>query len=307
MTTHYSLLYGLTIKSPFSLPGAHVLETAQEPDVTITWEPQAAWRKPIKMLAAFSVDPDAPRLWETADGALCVAWRRELQLVFAPSNDNITVICTAAKLEFVPTVLVGIGLGLLLNRLGIVCVHGSVVLVGGRAIALLGDSGTGKSTAAAALVASGGTLISDDIAALRLEGEKFTVAWGCANLRLDQATSARLVGSGQHLAKVPWIGKVLWDVSGGTHEASGPAHRLNALYVLETAVDTETTVVSTPIPSAQALLRLVECWYPQGFIPLLTQARFDTLREVTEKVPIYRLRYPRNWDILPQLIAELGA
>lgn len=307
MATHYSLLYGLTIESPFSLPGAHVLETAHEPDVTIIWEPQAAWREPVKMLPAFSVDPDAPRLGETADGALCVAWRRELQLVLAPSNDNITVICTAAKLEFVPTVLVGIGLGLLLNRLGIVCLHGSVVLVGGRAIALLGDSGAGKSTAAAALVANGGTLISDDIAALRPEGEKFTVAWGCANVRLDQATSARLVGTDQPLPKVPWIEKVLWDVSGGTHEASGPAHRLNALYVLETAADTETTVVRTPIPSAQALLQLVECWYPQGFTPLLTQARFDTLREVAEKVPIYRLRYPRNWDILPLLINAVGA
>lgn len=307
MTVHYSLLYGLTIASPFPLPGAHVLGSAPMPDVTITWEAPTAWRETVEMLPVSSGDPDAARLGEAPDGALCVTWRRELQLVLAASNDHITVVCTAAKLEFAPTVLVGIGLGLLLHRRGIVCLHGSVVLMDGRAIALLGESGAGKSTAAAALVASGGSLISDDIAALRPDGDGFAVAWGCANVRLDRAASARIIGTDQHLATVPWIEKLLWDVSGDTRAAPGPAHRLSALYVLECAADAQSTVVCTSVSSTQALQRLVECWYPQGFTPLLTQARFDALREIAEKVPMYRLCYPRNWDILPRLIAALGA
>lgn len=307
MTVHHSLLYGLTIESPFPLPGAHVLAAAPVLDVTISWEAPAAWREPVKMLPGSSIDPDAALLGETADGALCATWRRELQLVIAPTNDHITVVCTQAKLEFAPTVLVGIGLGLLLHRRGIVCLHGSVVLVNGRAIALLGESGAGKSTAAAALVASGATLISDDIAALRPDGDGFTVAWGCANLRLDRAASARLVGADQQLATVPWIEKLMWDRSGDTRAAPSVVHRLDALYVLERAADAETTVVRTSMPSAQALPRLVEYWYPQGFTALLTQARFNALREIAEKVPTFRLGYPRNWDSLPRLVAALGA
>lgn len=307
MTVHYSLLYGLSIESPFPLPGAYALATAPVSDVTITWEDQTAWRETVKTLPVSVIDPDAARLGETAEGALCVTWRRELQLVLAPSGDHITVVCTAAKLEFAPTVLVGIGLGLLLHRRGIVCLHGSVVLVGGRAIALLGESGAGKSTAAAALVAGGGTLISDDIAALRPDGDGFTVAWGCSNVRLDRATSARLVETDQHLATAPWIGKVLWDVSGGRRAAPSPIHRLDALYLLERAAGADATVVRTTITSAQALPRLIENWYPQGFLSLMTQARFQSLREIAEKVPMFRLCYPRNWDILPRLVASLGA
>lgn len=307
MISHYSRLYGLTIESPFPLPGALPLETAQAPDVAITWEAETAWREISRALPIPSSDPDAARLGETADGALCIAWRRELQLVLAPSNDHIAVVCTEAKLEFAPTVLVGIGLGLLLNRRGVTCLHGSVVSVNGRAIALLGDSGAGKSTAAAALVAKGGTLISDDIAALRPDGDGFTVAWGCANVRLDAAASARIVGAGQQLETVPWIDKLLWDVSGDIPAAPLPAPRLDALYLLGGAADGDTVAIGNPIPSAHALPRLVDSWYPQGFTPLLTQARFDSLRAIAERVPMFELRYPRRWDILPRLIAALEA
>jgi len=305
MTMHHSLLYGLTIDSPFALPGALPLTTAQGPDVTIIWEAETAWREIVRTLPIPSSGPDAALLGETADGALCIAWRRELQLVLAPSNDHITVVCTMAKLEFAPTVLVGIGLGLLLHRRGVTCLHGSVVSLNGRTIALLGDSGAGKSTAAAALVAHGGTLVSDDIAALRPDGDGFAVAWGCANVRLHPAASARIVGTDQ-LATVPWIDKLLWDVSGDTPAAPLPAPRIDALYLLGPAADDDGVTISTPIPPARALPRLVDSWYPQGFTPLLTQARFDSLRAIAERVPMFDLRYPRRWDILPRLIAALG-
>ncbi len=304
MRLHSSLLYGLTIESPFPLPGARPLATTSAPDVTIRWEAETAWRDVVQALPTPSSDPDAPQLGETADGALCIAWRRELQLLLAASNDHITVVCTKAKLEFAPTVLVGIGLGLLLHRRGIVCLHGSVVSLNGRTFALLGDSGTGKSTAAAALVARGGRLISDDIAALRPDGDGFSVAWGCANVRLTPAASVRIVGT-DHLPTVPWIDKQMWDVSGDTHAALLPAPRLDALYRLGPPADCNGAAISAPIPSAHALPRLVDSWYPQGFTSLLTQARFDALRVIAERVPMFDLRYPRRWDILPHLIAAL--
>lgn len=301
MTLHHSQLYGLTIESPFPLPGALALASAQLPDVIIDWEEETAWRDVMRPLHIPTSDPDAPELGLTADGALCIGWRRELQLVLAASHDRITVVCRRAKLEFAPTVLVGIGLGLLLHRRDIACLHASVISLNGRTFALLGDSGTGKSTAAAALVAHGGTLVSDDIAALRPDGERFTVAWGCANVRLDPAASERIVGTGQ-LATVPWIGKLMWDVSGDNHAAP----HIDALYLLGPAADDEGLTISAPIPPTRALPRLVDSWYPQGFTPLLTQARFNALRAIAERVPMYDLRYPRRWDMLPHLIAALG-
>lgn len=304
MTLHLCQLYGLTIASPFPLPGARPLATAATPDVTIAWEPETAWRNVADSRQIPPHDPNAPHLGNTADGGLSIAWRRELQLVLAESHDRITVVCTRAKLEFAPTVLVGIGLGLLLHRRGIVCLHGSVIALNGRTFALLGDSGTGKSTAAAALVAHGGTLISDDIAALRPDGDGFAVAWGCANVRLGPVASARIVGTDQ-LATVPWLDKLMWDVSGNDSGADRPPPRLDALYLLGPAADADGVTVGAPIPLARALPRLVESWYPQHFTPLLTQPRLDALRTIAERVPMFDLSYPRRWDILPQLIAAL--
>lgn len=305
MTLHLAHLYGLTIASPFPLPGAHPLATGSTPDVTIAWEPETAWREVADAQKIPAHDPEAPHLGETANGDLSIAWRRELQLILAASHDRITVICTRAKLEFAPTVLVGIGLGLLLHRRGIVCLHGSVIALNGRTFALLGDSGTGKSTAAAALVAHGATLVSDDVAALRPHGDGFTVAWGCATVRLGPAASARIVGT-DRLATVPWLDKLIWDVSGNAGAAHRPAPRLDALYLLGPAGDDDGVTISAPIPSARALPRLVDSWYPQGFTPMLTQARFDSLRAIAERVPVSDLFYPRRWDILPRLIAALG-
>lgn len=307
MTAYCSSLYGLTIESPFVLPGAFPLADGPAPDVTIVWEAETAWREVARPLQIASGDPHAPLLGEMADGALCIAWRRELQLVLAPSGDRITVICTRAKLEFAPTVLVGIGLGLLLHRRGVTCLHGSVVSVRERTIALLGDSGAGKSTTAAALVAEGGALISDDIAALCPDRDGFTVAWGCANVRLDAAASAQIVGRERTLPTVPWIEKLLWDVSGDGHPLNRPALRLDALYLLGGAVEDDSVTIGAPISPTQALPHLVDCWYPQGFTPLLTQARFDSLRAIAEQVPMFELRYPRRWDILPRLMVALGA
>lgn len=305
MTLHLCRLYGLTIASPFALPGAHPLATASTPDVAITWEPETAWRDVADTQQIPAHDPHAPHLGKTADGELSIAWRRELQLILATSHDRITVVCRRAKLEFAPTVLVGIGLGLLLHRRGTVCLHGSVIALNGRTFALLGDSGAGKSTAAATLVAHGGTLVSDDIAALYPKGDEFTVAWGCGTVRLGAAASARIVGTDQ-LAPVPWIDKLMWDVSGDASVAHLPAPRLDALYLLGPAADEDGVTISEPIPPTRALPRLVDSWYPQGFTPMLTQPRFDSLRAIAERVPTFDLSYPRRWDILPRLIAALG-
>jgi len=311
LSLHLSHLYGLTIESPFALPGASVLPAPVEAvDLEILWEDEMNWREIVRPLPIGSDMRDGPRMGAAPDGGLCVEWRRELQLVIAPLNDRITVVCRPAKLEFAPTVLVGIGMGLLLHRRGVVCLHGSVVSAGGRNFALLGDSGAGKSTAAAALVAGGGELISDDLAALRPSGDAFLVERGCANVRLHEAAKAQILGTDLQLDTAPWIDKLLWDVSADrpiAGAASIRAARLDAIYLLRTTEGSGAIDIGSPLPPMRSLPRLVEAWYPQGCTPLLTQARFETLRTIAERVPLYELRYPRRWDILPQLVAALGA
>ncbi len=62
--------------------------------------------------------------------------------------------------------LLGSVLSVLCYKRGLLPLHASAVEVGGRALLLAGESGLGKSTLAAALVARGHRLLSDDVCAL---------------------------------------------------------------------------------------------------------------------------------------------
>ena len=63
-------------------------------------------------------------------------------------------------------VLLGNGLALYAHRSGLPVMHGTTVRLDGRDHLLVGPSGRGKSTLAAALIRMGGVLVADDVAVL---------------------------------------------------------------------------------------------------------------------------------------------
>jgi hypothetical protein len=70
------------------------------------------------------------------------------------------------------TLILGQGMGILLNQKGYLILHGSAVNIGNKAIAFLGDCGEGKSTTAAALNIKGHSLISDDVLVVNFDEDK---------------------------------------------------------------------------------------------------------------------------------------
>ncbi|WP_308638137.1 HPr kinase/phosphorylase [Paenibacillus silvisoli] len=68
--------------------------------------------------------------------------------------------------EKVRVYLLGTCMGALLMLRHVLPLHGSAVVIGGKAYAFLGDSGAGKSTLAAAFVSRGHQLVSDDVIAV---------------------------------------------------------------------------------------------------------------------------------------------
>jgi serine kinase of HPr protein (carbohydrate metabolism regulator) len=57
-------------------------------------------------------------------------------------------------------------MALALHQSGILCLHGSAVTIGGRAVAFLGPKNYGKSTLASVLTATGARLLTDDLVAI---------------------------------------------------------------------------------------------------------------------------------------------
>lgn len=82
----------------------------------------------------------------------------------------------SAVAQHLELILVGNVMNAVLYQQNYIVLHASCVSFGGRTHALVGDRGRGKSTIAAALLAQGGRLVTDDVLALReREGE-----WWCA-------------------------------------------------------------------------------------------------------------------------------
>lgn len=71
-----------------------------------------------------------------------------------------------ADMEKVRVYLLGTCFGALLLMRGLLPLHGSAVVIDGKAYAFAGESGAGKSTLAAALVGTGHRLVSDDVVAI---------------------------------------------------------------------------------------------------------------------------------------------
>lgn len=83
---------------------------------------------------------------------------------------NIDVVIDSVDEQEAAMAFVASGLPLALPMFGLEPLHGSAVQVGDRALLVLGDSGTGKSTLAGALDASGYALVADDACAIDRAG-----------------------------------------------------------------------------------------------------------------------------------------
>lgn len=79
---------------------------------------------------------------------------------------------------------VGPVLGCVLRLRGVLCLHASVVKIDDRAVAILGQKKSGKSTCAASLTQMGASLLSDDMAVLSPKDNGFFVHPGYPQLRL---------------------------------------------------------------------------------------------------------------------------
>ncbi len=108
----------------------------------------------------------------------------------------------SSSLEDTTTYLLGPLLGFALRLRGVLALHASAVLIGGRAVALLGPGGAGKSTTAAAFAAAGVPVLADDIVAVRVIGGVATAFPSYRLLRLWDESEQILFGTTGQLPKL---------------------------------------------------------------------------------------------------------
>lgn len=214
-------LFGLTVQSDIELARVEPAPPDAPVDVEIV-------RCPIDHPAltgagGMTVSLDLPRqlfAWDTV-GRFVVASDHRIEVHPLPGVSD----------ALVALPLLGVVVAALLQRRGLFVLHAGAAEVDGQAVALLGDKGAGKSTAAAALVRAGHNLLADDVVAIDFahpQGPVILPAVGQLKL-WDEAIRAVPLKAEDRGRLHPALAKSTYALSHGVARHSVPLARLYLL------------------------------------------------------------------------------
>lgn len=194
------------------------------------------------------------------------------------------------SLENTVSYVLGPVLGVLLRLRGVTCLHASAVTIGDRGVVFVGQTGTGKSTTAAAFARQGHGVISDDIVALVEEEGTFQVLPAYPHLCLWPESVQMLYDSPEALPRLLPNGdkrRMSLGVEGTRFEKR--CLPLGAIYVLGERRSDPAPYVEV-IRLQNALLTLVAETYANKILDRETRAEeFALLGRLVTTVPIRRV------------------
>ena len=201
--------------------------------------------------------------------------------------------------------ILGRVLAVCLHQQGVISLHGSAVALSGVAVAFRAPKFHGKSTTAAALVDSGALLLADDIVAISVAGAPivlpsvpFIQLWKDSAAHVAPASVA--VPGDEGGVKL----QRRWNEAGRNADTPAP---LAAVYLL-----------APVLPGAPDGVRRVRLSTVEGALAMLGQAKVGNLLgverraellqltgDLADRIPVYRLEIPRDFERLPELTAAL--
>jgi hypothetical protein len=304
---HQYALYGQTVHSNREIAGLRPARSGQSPNDVVTIDFAGALEESPAaapfLVAGFEtlwhlddehwlVRYDAPEkgyVWSAlhGPGGIVVRW-----------NDD-------AILQDIAPILQGSAFSATLHLRGIPLLHASVLAIDDFAVAVMGTPGAGKSTTAAAFVAAGYQLVSDDVGALDLSAPGVRVHSGYPRMRL-YADSARAAGFDesalQRVFREPLLGDKSFIELPPSSFREGPLP-LRAVYMLQprSAASRQTTI--TAVHGAGSLPLLMSNTYSVRFLdPRRLQKAFAHCSRIASATAIRSVQAADDLDALPALV-----
>ncbi len=208
---------------------------------------------------------------------------------------------STSTLEETATYLAPI-LGFVLRLLGVTCLHASAAAVGGRAVALVGEAGTGKSTTIAALARKGLPVLTDDLLALSEEQGRFLVQPGLPRVLLWPDSAEALWDAPDALPRLlPTWEKRYLDLKGPGYSYCDRPLPLAAIYVLGERDPKVAVPIIEPVSGTDAMIRLVANTYANRLLDnAMKAAELKVLARLVNQVPVMLTRAPDDRGRIPE-------
>lgn len=210
----------------------------------------------------------------------------------------------------VEVAMFGMIMSLWLERRGTLTLHGSTVVIGGEAVAFLSRQGGGKTSTAAACVAAGHALLSDDLLALERADGRVMAQPGYPQLRMWPEQARHFVGTDEgHPTFHPAHDKRRVMVGQGFGTFAASPVPLARLYLPRRSTRADAEVEIRPLTPRDALMALVG----QSFLPRETMryglqpARLRFLADLLRTVVVSELIVPLGLDQLARVSRAIEA
>lgn len=312
---HVHRAFGLTVHSSVELPDLpRGRGSGGGRCVLVQVHPTVERTRPGTGPPAFATGPQ--RMWRSAEGWLMryQGSRNDDSWTLRIAADGSTIHVERTEGVPLPDILrlvQSIGLASVLQLRGVLLLHACVAEVGGRAVLVLGASGSGKSTTAAALLRRGLALLSDDVAAIEVVDGDLVVHPGLYRLRVTP-DSARATGwdpeALPRVFRTPLLGdKRHVELSVASGSFCSEARQIAAMFVLGPRTEAAVPHVERLGPR-EALAALRTHGYRDALLDRAQHVqRFPLIIRLAREVPLHTVCPPDDLAALPQLVDSLLA
>ncbi len=188
-----------------------------------------------------------------------------------------------ADFRLIRRFIIGTVMAILLYQRGVLVLHASSVKINRKAVAFLGESGSGKSSIAAALQTLGHEILSDDITPLKFGPDGIQALPGYPQLKLSQEV-ARVLGIQPEALYSLYEGETKRGYSVAHRFYDCPV-RLDRLYVLTEGG--QPAIV--PFTAQTAFIELLRHSYPTRLAQSGDVTHFENCVNLAKKLPVFQL------------------
>jgi len=294
--SHYRYsVYGIVVVSdtPLALPESRDAGLAR---IDVRSAPPNVFRA-AREHACAGTSPDSwYRFAPLDDGSTYVGWDGIGEFLVAPDGRTIAWRrLDGSSIESFQVYMLGQALSFALVKQRFEPLHATAVVVGDRAVAFLGENGSGKSSLAACFIEAGHRLLTDDLLLLLERARQMVAFSGPARIKLFPQIARRYFGPlAGRVPMNPDTQKLILPLDG--HGGSSAPAPLGAMYVLAPprGVARSDGVRIDPLAPRDALMEVVKGTFNWRLVNADRLARqFEMAARVSALVPIRRLAYPR--------------